>query len=166
MSALCYKKGDGDIKKYIGKYRVLCEWDKSTLQPIKEDTYIKCSKEGQIYRIHDTTLAYYRPSNGNSEQLTKKLIKLGIKGVDNRSTDGDILIHFNEGSLTLVASELGASTNGASINPVSIRNLRQMKWFKEKEGEYIKKGLYEKPRELSEEEKEVYRQRFEKYKGE
>ena len=29
------------MRKYIGKYRVLCEWDRSTLEPLKDDTYIQ-----------------------------------------------------------------------------------------------------------------------------
>ena len=145
------------MRKYIGIYRICCEFDQNTLEPIKEDTYIVCSKDGQIYRINNTYLAYYRPTRGNSEQLSKKLIDLGVKGVNNWSTDGDILIHFQEESLDIVAKELGASTNGASINPTSVKNLRKQKWFRERKNEYIKNGLY---KELSEEEKEVFRERF------
>ena len=143
--------------KFCGKYRVVAEFDKATLEPIKDDLYIQCVKEGQIYRVDNTYLAYYRPTRGNSEQLSKKLIDLGVKGISNRSTDGDILIHFKEESLDIVAKELGASTNGASINPTSVKNLRKQKWFRERKDEYIQKGLY---KELSEEEKEVFRERF------
>ena len=39
------------MNKYIGKYRVCLEWDRNTLEPIKDDTYIQCSKDGQIYRV-------------------------------------------------------------------------------------------------------------------
>ena len=98
------------MEKYIGRYRVCNEFDKRNLEPIKEDTYIVCSKEGQIYRIDDKTLAYYRPSRGNSEQFCKKLIGLGVKDVKNYSTDGDVLIRFSEEDLDIVANEVGAST--------------------------------------------------------
>lgn len=150
------------MENYIGKYRVVCSWDMASLQPLKEDLYITCSKEGQIYRIDSNNLAYYRPSRGNSEQLAKKLVDLGVKSVDNRSTDGDILIYFDENSIDVVAKEVGASTYGAGVSPYSIRNLRKLNWFKKDIDKYIELGLYEKPRELSEEEKEIFRQRFQK----
>lgn len=147
------------MERYISRYRIYCEFDKRNLEPIKDDTYIVCSKEGQIYRINDETLAYYRPSRGNSEQFCKKLIDLGVKDVKNYSTDGDILIRFNEEDLDIVANEVGASTTGADIKPWSVKNLRKLKWFKDQKDKYIELGYY---KELSEEEKEVLRERFNK----
>lgn len=147
------------MERYLGTYRICNEFDKRNLEPIKDDTYIVCSKEGQIYRIDNEILAYYRPSRGNSEQFCKKLIDLGVKDVKNYSTDGDILIRFNEDDLDIVANEVGASTTGADIKPWSVKNLRKLKWFKENKGYYIKLGYY---KELSEEEKEVLRERFNK----
>ena len=147
------------MQKYLGKYRICCEFNKRNLEPIKEDMYIVCSREGQIYRIDDKILAYYRPSRGNSEQFCKKLIDLGVKDVKNYSTDGDMLIRFNEEDLDIVANEVGASTTGADIKPWSVKNLRKLKWFKDQKDKYIKLGYY---RELSEEEKEVLRERFNK----
>lgn len=145
------------MKKYIGKYRVVCEFDRATLEPIKDDLYIVCSKNGQIYRIDDDILAYYRPTRGNSEQFSTKLIDLGVKGVNNCSSDGDMLIYFNEDSLDIIAKEVNASENGATIPPYSVKNLRKQQWFKNNKQLYIDKGLY---KELSEEEKQVYRDRF------
>lgn len=150
------------MESYIGKYRVVSEFDRATLEPIKHDIYIQCSREGQIYRVDDNNLAYYRPSRGNSEQLAKKLVDLGVKNVYNHSTDGDLLICFAEDSIEIVAKEVGASTYGAGVSPYSIRNLRKLNWFKDNIDRYIELGLYEKPRELSEEEKEIFRQRFQK----
>lgn len=107
--------------KYLGKYRVLCEWDRETLEAIKDDLYIQCYKYGQIYRICDDKLAYYRPSRGNSEQLTREFIDLGVNGVNNCSTDGDILIYFDEDGIDIVANKVGVVTLGASISPYSIK---------------------------------------------
>lgn len=147
------------MNNYISRYRICNEFDKRNLEPIKDDTYIVCSKEGQIYRIDNEILAYYRPSRGNSEQFCKKLIDLGVKDVKNYSTDGDILIRFNEDDLDIVANEVGASTTGADIKPWSVKNLRKLKWFKDQKDKYIELGYY---KELSEEEKEVLRERFNK----
>lgn len=91
------------MNKYLGTYRICCEWDRNSLEPIKEDTYIQCAKDGQIYRISDDLLAYYKPRRGNSEQFSKKLIDLGVNRVKNLSTDGDVLIQFSEESLDIVA---------------------------------------------------------------
>ena len=56
-----------------------------------------------------------------------------------------------------MANEVGASTTGVDINPTSKKNLRKLKWFQENKEQYIKLGYY---KELSDEEKEVLRQRF------
>lgn len=53
--------------KYKGKYRVVCEFDQINLEPNKDDLYIVCSKDGQIYRVDKNRLAYYKPRRGNSE---------------------------------------------------------------------------------------------------
>lgn len=143
--------------KYKGKWRISNEFDRRNLEPIKEDTYIVCQKNGQIYRVDENILAYYKPKRGNSEQFANKLINLGVVSASNHSSEGDILIYFNESSLDIVANEVGASTNGVDINPTSKKNLRKLKWFQENKEQYIKLGYY---KELSEEEKEVYRQRF------
>ena len=147
------------MQKYIGIYRVCCEFDRRNLEPIKEDTYIQCSKGGQIYRIDSELLAYYKPKRGNSEQFCKKLIDLGVKNINNCSTDGDVLIQFSEGSLGIMAEEVGASTNGVDIKPWSVKNLRKLQWFKENKQYYIDNNYYS---EMSEEEKEVLRERFKK----
>lgn len=145
------------MDKYIGTYRVSCEFDRRNLEPIKDENFIVCSKEGQIYRVGNELLAYYRPSRGNSEQFSKKLIDKGVKSVNNCSTDGDMLIYFSEKSLHLVIDEVGVITTGANIKPSSVKNLRKLKWFKENKQLYIDNGYY---KELSEEEKEIFRERF------
>ena len=147
------------MDKYYKTYRICCEWDRSSLEPIKEDTYIQCAKDGQIYRVGDDLLAYYKPRRGNSEQFSKKLIELGVNRVRNLSTDGDVLMQFAEESLDIVAKEVGASTNGVDIKPWSIKNLRKQQWFKKDKQKYIDLGLYV---EMSEEEKAILRERFNK----
>ena len=145
------------MEKYIGKYRVVCEFCRATLQPIKEDVYIQCSKNGQIYRVSDNILAYYKPSRGNSKQFVWKLENLGVKDCVDRSSSEDVLIYFNEENLDIVAEQVGVIESGASINPTSVKNLRKQEWFKKNKQSYIDKGIY---KELSEEEKEVFRERL------
>ena len=147
------------MEKYIGTYRVCCEFDKATLEPIKDDNWIQCYKDGQIYRVNGDLLAYYRPTRGNSNQLCDDLVKLGLTYIENRSTDGDVLIYFKEKDLDVVTKKVGVITSGANIKPYSVKNLRKLKWFKDQKDKYIRLGYY---RELSEEEKEVLRERFTK----
>lgn len=104
-------------------------------------------------------MAYYKPRRGNSEQFIKKLISLGVEDIANYSTDGDVLIRFNEKYIDIVAKEVGASTNGVDIKPWSIKNLRKQQWFKKDKQKYIDLGLYV---EMSEEEKAILRERFNK----
>lgn len=149
------------MNKYKGKFRLSIEFDRRNLEPIKDESpFIVCQKNGQIYRVSDNLLAFYKPKRGNSEQFATKLIDLGVKSVNNCSSEGDVLIYFAEDSLDIVANEVVASTNGADISPSSIRNLRKLKWFKDNIQYYINNGYYRPKEELTDEEKEVFRQRF------
>lgn len=143
--------------KYLRKYRICCEWDRRNLEPIKEDTYIPCLKGGQIYRVNNEVLAYYKAKRGNSKQLIKKLSDIGVKWTEDHSTDGDILIYFSEYDLDILAKEVGASQNGVNIKPWSVKNLRKLKWFKDNKQYYIDNRYYS---EMSEEDKEILRERL------
>ena len=147
------------MNNYIGHYRVSTEFDQNNLEALN-DTFIVCGGNGQIYRYSKDILAYYKPRRGNSEQFANKLIDMGVKDVKNASSDGDVLIYFSEDSLDIVAEEVNASKNGADIKPSSIKNLRKLQWFKDNKKYYLDIGVY---KELSEEEKEVYRERFASY---
>ena len=143
--------------KYLRKYRICCEWDRRNLEPIKEETYIPCLKGGQIYRVNNEVLAYYKAKRGNSKQLIKKLSDIGVKWTEDHSTDGDILIYFREYDLDILAKEVGASQNGVNIKPWSVKNLRKLKWFKDNKQYYIDNRYYS---EMSEEDKEILRERL------
>lgn len=132
------------MRDYIGKYRVMCEFDWDTLKPIKDDLFIYCSKEGKIWRVNDTTLAYYRPNSsyGYACNLAKKFENNGITVIDNQASDSDILLYFNEADLDEVGKLVGIVTKGCNVPAHSIRNLRKMRWFKDRKEYYISKGLY------------------------
>ena len=73
------------------------------------------------------------------------------------------MIYFNEESLEIVAKEVNASTNGVNRNPASVKNLRNLEWFKNNKEYYIQNGLYsENKKELSEEEKQKLVERMKK----
>lgn len=146
--------------KYRNKYRIVSEFDRVTLQPVnkEEDLYIYCSNRGQIYRYNKNTLVYYR--NGVlSHRLLEKLDELGINYQN--KTQSEVLIYFDEKDLDKLVDIFSIRTSGAGISPYSQKNLKLFKWFRDNEDTYRKQGLLnEHKRELTEEEREVLRQRM------
>lgn len=124
----------------------------------KEDLYIYCSNGGQIYRFNNDTLVYYRDGILSSK-LLEKLNNLGI-WYDNK-TQSEVLIHFKEKDLDKLVDIFSIRTSGASISPYSQKNLKLFKWFRDNEDTYRKQGLLnENKRDLTDEEREVLRQRM------
>ena len=132
------------MHEYVGMYRVTCEFERNTLKPIKDDTYIMCYNEGRIYRYDQEVLAYYRPNSsyGYACNLAKKFEEHGVEVLENHPSDEDILLYFWEKDIDKVAEIVGAVTKGCNIQPFSIRNLRKMAWFKKNKKYYIDLGLY------------------------
>lgn len=118
------------MDKYVGKYRVVCEFDQKTLKPNKEDTYIYCANGGQIYRYNKDTLAYYRSGKNQANKVIKDLIDRGIEIIKEDSTPGDLRFYFNEKDIDKVAKIFKARTLGANINPTSKRNIKLFDWYK------------------------------------
>lgn len=144
--------------KYRNKYRIVSEFDRTTLEPIKEDLYIYCSNGGQVFRFNKNTLAYYRDGVLSSKLLEKlDNLKINYKNM----TRSEVLIHFDEKDLDKLVDVFNIRTSGAGISPFSQKNLKLFKWFRDNEESYRKAGLIiENKRELSDEEREVLRQRM------
>lgn len=146
--------------KYRNLYRIVAEVDRTTLQPVnkEDDLYIYCSNRGQIYRFDENTLVYYR-DGALSSRLLEKLDELGINYKN--KTQSEVLIYFAEEDLDKVVDVFNIRTSGAGISPYSQKNLKLFKWFRDNEDKYRKQGLLnQNKRDLSEEEREVLRQRM------
>lgn len=150
------------MNRYIGKYRVVCEINQENLKPIKENTFIYCNGEGSIWRRNEDILVYTREKKGISSILIENLKQLGVDILSDESTKEDIQLVFNEKDLDAIAKYFKARESGVDINPWSRRNLNLFKWFKNNKQSYIDKGYYKVSEELSDEEKEIFRQRFSK----
>jgi len=150
------------MNKYIGRFRVVCEFDQVNLKPNKESTYIYCNGEGIIWRRSDDILVYTREKKGISSILIENLNKLGIEIISDESTREDIQLVFNEKDIDIVAEYFKAREGGSNINPWSRRNLNLFKWFKKNKNWYIDNGHYKVSEELTDEEKDIFRQRFNK----
>ena len=146
------------MEKYRGKYRVVCEFNKQNLEPIKEDNYIFCSNGGQIYRYNSDTLIYYRENGQVSQNLLEKLDN--AKVTYENKTQSETLIHFSENDLHKVVDIFRIRTSGASYNPSSVRNLKLFKWFTENEQWYKDNGFIQEKREMSDEDKQVLVERM------
>jgi hypothetical protein len=146
--------------KYRNHYRVVAEFDRVTLQPVnkEEDLYIYCSNKGQIYRYNQDTLVYYR-DGVLSSRLLEKLDELDINYQN--KTQSEVLIYFDEKDLDKLVDVFNIRTSGAGISPYSQKNLKLFKWFRDNEDIYRKQGLLnQNKRDLTEEEREVLRQRM------
>lgn len=151
------------MHKYRGTYRVVCEVCQNTLEPEKDDVFIYCSNDGQIFRVNKNTLAYYRVNGIISSIMLSKLTAANVE-FENRS-NGEALLYFNEKDIHIVAEIVGARTSGAGFNPASKKNLRLFKWFRDNEEKYRSQGLLDSNRrEMSEEEKQVVRDRLQSYR--
>ncbi len=118
------------MKKYVGKYRVTCEFDWNNLRPMDDDPYIICKNEGQIFRYKDDVLKYY-VGKRKDKGLISTFRDAGIHLVDEPLFERfDTEITFLEHDLDIVAALVGARTKGAAIKPNSKRNLRLFAWYR------------------------------------
>ncbi|URZ02736.1 hypothetical protein [Clostridium felsineum] len=120
------------MEKYVGIYRVVCEFDRRMLRPCKEDTYIYCAKGGQIYRFDKDTLIYYRQVINQSNRVVNSLKDMGIEVIKDDSTSKELQLYFNEKDINVVAKFFKARKLGANIKPTSKNNLKLFRWYKNK----------------------------------
>ena len=123
--------------KYVNKYRVVCEFDRVSLKPIKNDTYIYCKNGGQIYRYNDEVLVYYRPNISKGSYVIKAFNNANVEVLYNGNSDEEVYLRFRETDIEKVANIVGVRTLGASIKPYSVKNLRLFSWYKNKTNEDI-----------------------------
>lgn len=150
------------LLKYIGIYRILAEYDlekndfirdeNGAIDPTFDDLYIPCKNKAKI-RHYSRNILY---ATIYSQTRLKKLINylcecLHIDEEDRLQTliNNKIIlyidelsdcydIYFYEEYISLFAKHLVARTNGASIDPFSIKNLPQLSYeiTEEEEEEY------------------------------
>ena len=149
--------------KYKNKYRVVCHFDVEDLTPIKEDIFIYCSGEGEIWRYSDTVLGYYKNSR-TSKVLLEKLDNAGVEYEWLSEGARETVIHFKEADLDKVVDIFHIRTSGTSISPFSTKNLKLFKWYTDNKEHYDELGLPKKRegKELSEEDKAKLVERLKK----
>ena len=121
------------LSRYIGKYRVLADYDKSTNDFPREydgsysdnDIYILCSNKGKIYHYGNSKLCFYCPSKIRGHNILKAIVTDGFKDkiVFIEETDSEVIMKFDSKDLEILEPYFKPSTHGASIRPHSVRNL-------------------------------------------
>lgn len=111
--------------KYRGTYRVVHEVDRLTSKPTEnsDDTFIYCSKGGQIWRKSSDILVFER-ENCHGKNILDKFKEVNVNITDSIIDNNMVQIWFNEEDIDKVAKIVQARTLGANINPKSKRNLR------------------------------------------
>lgn len=118
------------MEKYVGKYRVTCEFAWNDLRPTDDDPYITCKGEGQIYRYDGDVLKYY-VAKRRDKGLISRLEGSGVQILDEPLFGQfDTEIAFLERDLEIVANIVGARTRGCNIKPRSKRNLKLFAWYR------------------------------------
>lgn len=122
------------MNEYVGKYRVVCEFDMRNLKPIKHDTWIPCKGGGQIYREDKGVLVYWSPKRKKSLHSKMKSFMLD-DWMGSDKEDAESCIKFPEQYLDQVAKMVGAMTKGKDIPPHYKVNAKLMPLYDDFYGE-------------------------------
>lgn len=128
------------ISHYKGKYRIKCEYDKTTNQFPRKlddtyediDCYIDCYNNIKIFYFGKAILEAYVPSKGRGHNIIKLIEdELGKEILYNKEgNDSEILFHFKAKDMTKLEKYLKPKTSGSNISPFSSKNLPKNKSYK------------------------------------
>lgn len=130
------------LQKFVGKYRVLAEYDQNTKDYIRDecgnidssfnDLYIPCSPNGKISYLERGILQYYVPSLRRGRNIVKDIqIDESISNVifDVTETDSELTFKFKASDIEKLENILSPKTHGATISPFSVRNLPKERYI-------------------------------------
>jgi len=147
------------MEKYIGKYRTLAERNLNG-DPLENGfTYLRCIKRnrgGKVYRFNDDTLVVYVLGTGKSNNIIKDIKNVGVEILKVIEYDGEKDIHFKESDLDKIKDIIGLTSNGAKINPSSIRNHPRYKEIKKERFDALSDEEKEKRRLSGEKLREIF----------
>lgn len=142
----------GYLKKYVGTYRVLAEYDLSTndfprldtgvIDPTFDDYYIKCRNGIRIIHHEGSTLLCYIPSLKRGKSVIRDIMynqgrdfemdnfdevvgKLHNSDIifNAELFDSEVTFMFKDKNIEIIAEVVKPTTNGAGISPLSPKNL-------------------------------------------
>ena len=125
---------------YKGRWRILSDIDMETNDfPVdcngdrdEDSVYIACKNGNKIWYVglndsRRAILGAYVTSRSKARNIKKEMDKQGIKcfdySEDEKNIDSDVTFKFLATDIEYVANALGAKTLGASISPISSKNL-------------------------------------------
>lgn len=121
--------------KFMGKYRILAEYDQSTndyirdeklnLDPSFGDLYIPCKNGGRVNHLERNNLQFYIPNLRKGRNIITKIAEAGMSDLihDVVETDSEITFIFKSEYLNKLDKVLKPRTSGAGISPFSVKNL-------------------------------------------
>lgn len=132
--------------KYVGKYRVNMVWDSHKKEFI-DNSYIQCTRPSKfiITRYSEDRLSITCTDFIAVQTFLKRLNGLNIDYTISQIADREINVVFNEENLSIIDKEFILKTNGASIQPDSVKNMpkeirdaKKEKWRKGKTKKQLK----------------------------
>lgn len=131
-------------QKYVGKYRVLIEYDQiigdfirdeeGRLEKSFDDFYIPCGKGGKISHIGKGILEYYidnkRIGRNILQDIKSTNKELYSQITDVEETDSELRFSFKSTLIDDLSAYLNPKTRGKNISPYSTKNLPMIKDYK------------------------------------
>lgn len=128
------------VSHYKGKYRIKCEYDRTTKQFKRKldetyediDCYIDCYNNIRIFYYGKSILEAYIPSLGRGHNIINSITKeFGNDIIFNiTETDSEVLFQFKSVYFDQLKKYLKPKTSGSNISPFSSKNLPQNKSYK------------------------------------
>ena len=127
------------MQKYIGRFRVKTPMiNNNTFTHNKDDTYVRCKNNIEMYRYNNKILALYIPKVTSARKLkeqlwnyltrnTQKIIKDDLDK-HKKLTGDEWVFYFYEKYIDQVAKIVQPKTGGAKIFPRSKKNLQKKKY--------------------------------------
>ena len=122
------------LRKYVGTYRVLAEYDIGTndfprdengdIDSSFDDLYIPCKWNGKIFHQQKNVLMCYLPSLIIGNRVVKNIMAEYPDVIGEvRTTDCEVTFTFKAKDIGIVAKYVQPKTAGSNISPFSIKNL-------------------------------------------
>ncbi len=145
------------LQKFVGKYRVLAEYDQNTKDFIRDecgnidssfnDLYIPCSPNGKISYLERGILQYYVPSLRRGRNIVRDIKEnKSTAGIifDIDETDSELTFKFKANDIEKLEDILSPKTHGSTISPFSVKNLPKERYIIPEEDDTQYKNLIDK----------------------
>lgn len=135
QTIIAITKGSINVDKYIGTYRVFQEiTDDGKASPNKNDSFLRCRYNIQIYRYNTDTLAMIFFSNQTANNILPQLKEQEVKLIKLNQGDMESTWLFSEKDIHKVAKVVKPQIKGKDLSPscAATRRILQKDYKKNK----------------------------------